>query len=481
MDILVFVSFYIIVILLLRLIFRRYVRSGILYALWLIPALHLLLCWLPSFRTLSTLVKEVIYPDYVNLFRWLSRALNQVIYTSNTTLQDGLAVIDNVSFVSGIEITLWEILLAIWIIGSVVTAAFILIPLLKTQRYIRHNRILGLADDYGKHVYFVEHLSFPYMIGKNIYIDTKQQQNSEQLHHILQHERMHQRQGDRIWNVLRTICVVVFWFNPFVWIAAFTSKTDSEYACDEHVVRHMSVNEKRAYGISLLELSTGECFQKRKDLMVSGIGDGNLQHRIEKIFYQKGKLRVAFQILFAVVIIAIIPCLVISTQHNAFCLNGSSNYKEVQEYAELSVSEAVQVEETAFRDNTLFTLLKCDTDCLYDIGEKWLEIQQDEDYYLVSKTNLQGNDYDAIYCVGSSSFARENSISFDKKYISLLNENDTDRRLFHTLPEEFDRNYSTLQCGVYRMTYVLVHRETNQKELLQVVFVVDDVAGLIKH
>ena len=43
----------------------------------------------------------------------------------------------------------------------------------------------------------------------------------------------HYRHLDHIWTLVRSLCLVLYWFHPLVWVAARLSMEDSELACDE--------------------------------------------------------------------------------------------------------------------------------------------------------------------------------------------------------------------------------------------------------
>ena len=52
---------------------------------------------------------------------------------------------------------------------------------------------------------------------------------------VLAHEICHLKNRDHIWGVLRLLCCAIHWFNPLVWLAASMSRTDCELRCDDRV------------------------------------------------------------------------------------------------------------------------------------------------------------------------------------------------------------------------------------------------------
>lgn len=76
------------------------------------------------------------------------------------------------------------------------------------------------------------------------------------LRHVLAHELTHFRHLDHIWNLLRCAALIVHWWNPLVWLAAWLSSRDEELACDEGALKLLGDGERAAYGRTLLALST---------------------------------------------------------------------------------------------------------------------------------------------------------------------------------------------------------------------------------
>ncbi|PUA37565.1 hypothetical protein C8Z91_19685 [Paenibacillus elgii] len=76
-----------------------------------------------------------------------------------------------------------------------------------------------------------------------------------QLTHILLHELTHYKRKDLWFNFLWTLCVLIHWFNPAVWIAMKKMKADQEVACDTRVLEALGERESESYGMTLLLLS----------------------------------------------------------------------------------------------------------------------------------------------------------------------------------------------------------------------------------
>ena len=68
---------------------------------------------------------------------------------------------------------------------------------------------------------------------------------------VLQHEFTHLRRGDALWSVLAELATAVLWFHPLAWLALPRLRLDQELACDERVLRH-SPQDEATYAHTLL-------------------------------------------------------------------------------------------------------------------------------------------------------------------------------------------------------------------------------------
>ncbi len=145
----------------------------------------------------------------------------------------------------------------IWFTGSALMALYLLTVNLLFYRKLRLARVL-LTPSPGLRVYHCRGLASPCLFGiwrPSIYIDDAALTDKCRRAYALTHERQHYRHGDHIWCLVRCICLVVYWFHPFVWIAAILSHRDCELACDEGVTARMTDTQRTEYGRCLLDLT----------------------------------------------------------------------------------------------------------------------------------------------------------------------------------------------------------------------------------
>ncbi len=105
-------------------------------------------------------------------------------------------------------------------------------------------------------VYEAEGLSSPCLFGllrPAVYLN-EAAVSAAHPEHILAHEYAHYCHGDQLWSILRSICLVIHWYNPLVWWAAVLSRRDCELACDASVLRRLGEGDRIDYGQTLLRM-----------------------------------------------------------------------------------------------------------------------------------------------------------------------------------------------------------------------------------
>lgn len=118
-----------------------------------------------------------------------------------------------------------------------------------SEFFKRKNRIQKNFD-----IYFVNAPSTPFLFGKKIYLHSDMVKDQEQMRYMVLHEICHFCHKDMVWNILKSLCCALYWFNPFVWIASYYAGRDCELACDEAVIHMVGTENQKAYGVTLIRL-----------------------------------------------------------------------------------------------------------------------------------------------------------------------------------------------------------------------------------
>ncbi|MBD5516535.1 MAG: peptidoglycan DD-metalloendopeptidase family protein [Lachnospiraceae bacterium] len=182
--------------------------------------------------------------------------MNEIVSEERTGNGEGIAHLLSVSFIS--------IIRAVWLTGSLLTGGFFILSYLMFRCRLRKMRIAYQGDCEGASqkrcvpIYLVKGLESPCLAGflrPAVYIGTEVDTDSDTFRYAVIHEQVHYLHGDHLWALLRMVLVSMYWFHPFVWIAAAASARDGEIACDYGTTRKIGQEERLAYIEMLLTFS----------------------------------------------------------------------------------------------------------------------------------------------------------------------------------------------------------------------------------
>lgn len=157
-----------------------------------------------------------------------------------------------------------NIIWAVWVTGSLLAGSFFIWSYFLFRRSLRRKRKIyqgnceGVLRRAHVPVYLVKGLESPCLAGffrPAVYIGTEIDTDSDTFRYAVMHEQVHYLHGDHLWAVLRMLLVTLYWFHPFVWIAAAASARDGEIACDYGTTRRIGREERYAYSEMLLAFS----------------------------------------------------------------------------------------------------------------------------------------------------------------------------------------------------------------------------------
>lgn len=177
------------------------------------------------------------------------------------------------------------ILHKLWLVGMIV---MLLAFFLSNRAYLsrlKKNRIFYPYCESKIPVYLSDIVSTPCISGvlkPAIYLPKNIEKKSEVLSYVICHENVHYVHRDHVWSVLRVICLIIHWYNPFVWAAASLSKGDAELACDEGVLKRLEDSEGVYYGKTLIDLSV--CIENKENWMnLAASMSGGKKHLKERL------------------------------------------------------------------------------------------------------------------------------------------------------------------------------------------------------
>lgn len=255
---------FIAVIVLLRLLLRRYVPRTAFVVLWLAAVVRLL-C-------------PVRIPSPVSIWRLVTRlaaapkagVIAARRFTGHTALPVRTAL-PNVC----------DLLGKVWLMGAVLLLLGI------ATLYFAGLREAYSATRLDCGAYLCKGLDSPRLCGiVRPRILLPESVGEEQLPFILLHERVHQRRLDNLWKLLALVAAALHWFNPAAWVLVALLGQDLEVSCDEWVLRGLDKEQRRAYALSLITMAQRP---QRRSPIVCGFSQNPLEERIRYIMTNRKK------------------------------------------------------------------------------------------------------------------------------------------------------------------------------------------------
>ena len=249
------VSALIAVVLLVRAIFKNRVPKRMLYALWLVVLLKL--CLPGTLVSLPVLPAEDAAVPAQSAERPVQTAPviqrpAQTVTKPQTPAQQPVSPVQETAKPAAKPLTTAQILQIAWFSGSALLGLWLFGTWLTfTIRLHRDRRFLGKRG--GTCIYVSGAVKSPCLAGliPAVYL-TEDVLQADEAELILRHELTHLRHLDFLWSLCRTAAVTVYWWNPFIWLAAICSKRDAELACDEAVAAKLPENKRLAYARAIL-------------------------------------------------------------------------------------------------------------------------------------------------------------------------------------------------------------------------------------
>ena len=244
------ISALIAVVLLVRAIFKNRVPKRMIYCLWLVVLLKLCLP--------GTLVSLPVLPaeDAAVLAQSAERPVQtapviqrpaQTVTKPQTPAQQPVSPVQETAKPAAKPLTTAQILQIAWFSGSALLGLWLFGAwAVFTIRLHRDRRFLGKRG--GTCIYVSGAVKSPCLAGliPAVYL-TEDVLQADEAELILRHELTHLRHLDFLWSLCRTAAVTVYWWNPFIWLAAICSKRDAELACDEAVAAKLPESKRLAY------------------------------------------------------------------------------------------------------------------------------------------------------------------------------------------------------------------------------------------
>ncbi|MBR4781186.1 MAG: hypothetical protein IK014_07505 [Lachnospiraceae bacterium] len=149
----------------------------------------------------------------------------------------------------------WKMLSVVWLFGVTAILLYIIIG------YVRIRKLTSESVLYNElgidNVFICNRIDTAFIFGIiNPRIYLPERLDRTQSENIVAHELMHIKRRDYVWKLIGFILLMVYWFNPVMWLAYVLFCRDIEFACDEQVISKMNISQIKDYSDTLLLCST---------------------------------------------------------------------------------------------------------------------------------------------------------------------------------------------------------------------------------
>ena len=274
----------------LRLLLRRAPKRFRLL-LWAVVGLRLALPWSIE-SALSLIPSAQTLPDGIMLER--APVLDTGISALNVAINPGFTAAFTPEL--GASANPLQVLLPIaaefWMLGAAAMLLWALVSWLRLRKRVRE------AVRLEENVYECE-IASPFVLGlfrPRIYLPFSLENGEREL--VLAHERAHITAGDHIIKPLGWLLLAAHWYNPLVLLAYALFCRDIELACDERVVRGLSLSDRADYSQALLDLSRPRGGVRACPL---AFGESSVKGRVKSVLSYKKPA-------FWLVLLAVVVC-----------------------------------------------------------------------------------------------------------------------------------------------------------------------------
>ncbi len=332
------------------------------------------------------------------------------------------------------------VLNCVWLAGIAVMLVYMFVSYICVYRRIRG------AKQFKDNIYTSEAVSSPFVLGlirPRIYLPEKM--DAVSMSYVIAHEEAHLRRLDHLWKPIGFLLLAVHWFNPLIWIGYILLCRDIEMACDERVVRTMNDEERVDYSEALLACSVS---RKMITACPLAFGEVGAKERIMSVLNYK---KPAFWIIVA----ALIACAAAAVFFLTNPIDQGDPIDEENSYfmmieeegiAEIRVSTPINSGGCIHADNSLFKS-----------GEKvWLENLNHID-------DLRGVEVAAISESGETVY----SVTFPESATNMEIEQLLLQTAWFIPPESVSLKYTTVKEGSENIIASNISEETLTNEILK--------------
>ena len=293
----------VLLVLLLRKLFKEKLFAKVFVMLWLLIIIRLLL----PFEFYSSL--SVFAPEKEPVFE----EVNQPFYIENPEEFGFSETKEEIPTVSektkNAKISSESALVFIWALGGISVLGFFAAKhFYSVKRILKNSEPYDVPEIYktGKtRFYKSKNLASPLSFGiLRPAIVIPEGTEEKELHFVLLHEQTHIKDKDAVLKTLALFALSLNWFNPLVWFMVKIFERDIERYCDERVLKKIGAEKALFYANTILD------FAERESLSLNYFSAASLCERVTSIMKTKHKKQNIFVsvLVLAAVLLTITAC-----------------------------------------------------------------------------------------------------------------------------------------------------------------------------
>ena len=232
----------------------------------------------------------------------------------------------------------------IWLAGVLLLLGWFAAGLLRLRRQVAQ------AVRQDGNVWECDGIPTPFVLGlfqPRIYVPFHL--GEEERRYVLSHERCHIRRRDHLVKPLALLILVVYWWNPAVWMCWVLFCRDMEMRCDEEVLEELGDQVKAGYSTSLLSFALDRRFP-----MALAFGEHDAARRVKHVLdWKRARPAVVFLALAAVVMTAVVCGTNATTRRGEEPPAGGSDIPRIEK----TETERIEIEEPEIAPEELLGLL----------------------------------------------------------------------------------------------------------------------------
>lgn len=209
------------------------------------------------------------------------------------------------------------------------------------------------------------------------------EKEDEIIENVFMHELSHYKRKDMITNFILIIITSLHWFNPFVYALFKKIRQEMELATDEIALSKMDKDEKKKYGLTLINLLQTYQNEQLANKMLCIIDDNkSMEKRIKmiKLSTKLKKYRISIIIFIITILLCVISPFLLKTTNeiNAYSFSDEDKiYEQIEQYL-IKLEE-----ENHYSENPEFANDSDNFKVFLDIGKLGIEENGEEKYVYV--------------------------------------------------------------------------------------------------